>query len=119
MVARAGSVGPGLTIEECEDTHPRHGGRSNDRSPSPNSPRPRAFGRRIQKASFPQRFRPPTNIARYTRETNPDIWLEDFQLAYRARGVDDDYFIIQYLPICVGEHVRAWLKFLLPNSIHD
>ena len=50
---------------------------------------------------------------------NPGIWLEDFWLACRARGVDDDHFIIQYLPICVGEHVRAWLKFLPPDSIRD
>ena len=50
---------------------------------------------------------------------NPGIWLKDFRLAYRARGVDDDYFIIQYLPICVGEHVQAWLEFLPHDSIHD
>ena len=45
------------------------------------------------------------NIAKYTGETNPGIWLEDFRLAYRAGGVDDDHFIIQYLPIYMGEHV--------------
>ena len=50
---------------------------------------------------------------------NPGIWLEDFWLAYRARGVDDDHFIIQYLLICIGGHVRAWLKFLPHNSIRD
>ena len=50
---------------------------------------------------------------------NPGNWLKDFQLACRAGGVDDDHFIIQYLPICVGEHVRAWLEFLLHNSIRD
>ena len=33
--------------------------------------------------------------------------------------MDDDHFIIQYLPICMGEHVQAWLKFLPPNSIRD
>ena len=33
--------------------------------------------------------------------------------------MDDDHFIIQYLPIYVGEHVRAWLEFLSPNSIRD
>ena len=33
--------------------------------------------------------------------------------------MNDDYFIIQYLPICVEEHVRAWLKFLPPDSIRD
>ena len=34
-------------------------------------------------------------------------------------GVDDDHFIIQYLPIYIGEHVRAWLKFLPHDSIHN
>ena len=53
------------------------------------------------------------------REMNLGIWLEDFRLICRAGGVDDDHFIIQYLPICVGEHVRAWLKFLPPDNIHD
>ena len=33
--------------------------------------------------------------------------------------MDDDHFIIQYLPIYVGEHVRAWLEFLPPDSICD
>ena len=55
----------------------------------------------------------------YTGETNLGIWLEDFWLTYRAKGVDDDHFIIQYLPIYVGEHVRVWLEFLLPDSIRD
>jgi hypothetical protein len=46
--------------------------------------------------------------------------LEDFLLACRAGGAGDDYFIIQYLPICVGEYVRAWLEFfLVPNSIRS
>ena len=118
-VVRAGSTGPDRTIEGSRETHPRHGRRLDDRSPSPDGPRPWAFGRRIQKAPFPQRFRPPTNIAKYTGETNPDIWLKDFWLTCRVRRVDDDHFIIQYLPICVGEHVRAWLEFLPPDSIRD
>jgi hypothetical protein len=33
--------------------------------------------------------------------------------------VDDDYFIIQYLLIYVGEHVRAWHGFLPHDSIYD
>ena len=48
---------------------------------------------------------------------NPGIWLEDFRLACRAGGVDDDHFIIQYLPIYVGEHVQAWLEFLPHDNI--
>ena len=33
--------------------------------------------------------------------------------------MDDDYFIIQYLSISVGEHVQAWLEFLPHDSIRD
>ena len=112
-------MGLGRTIEGSSETHLRHGHQSDDRSPSPDGLGPWAFGRRIQRAPFPQRFRPSTNIAKCTRETNPGIWLEDFRLACHAEGVDDDHFMIQYLPIYVGEHVRAWLEFLPPDSICD
>ena len=115
----AGATNPGQTIEGTGETRPRRSRRPDGWSPSPEDPGPRAFSWLIQKAPFPQRFRPPTNVTKYTRETNPGIWLEDFRLACRARGVDDDFFIIQYLPICVGEHVRAWLEFLPHDSIRD
>ena len=98
---------------------PRHGRWLDDQSPSPKGLGPWAFDRCILRAPFPQRFRPPTNITKNIGETNPGIWLKDFRLACRAERVDDDYFIIQYLPICVGEHVRAWLEFLPPDSIRD
>ena len=112
-------MNPSLTIEGTGEMCPRHSRRPDDRSPSPEGPGPLAFSRRIQRAPFLQHFRPPSNITKYTGETNTGIWLEDFRLACRVGGVDDDYFIIQYLPICVGEHVRAWLEFLPHDSIHD
>jgi hypothetical protein len=37
------------------------------------------------------------HIAKYDGETNLDHWLEDYRLAMRARGSNDD-FIMQYLP---------------------
>ena len=40
VVVRAGDMGPGLTIEECEDSHPRHGDRPNAQSPSLDGPWP-------------------------------------------------------------------------------
>jgi hypothetical protein len=96
---------------EHEEAPTRHGGlpcdQDSDQSTSPGGTGPWAFGRRIQKLPFPPRFRPPTNIAKYTGEMNPTVWLEDFRHAYQAEGVDDDYFIIQYLPICVREYIRA------------
>ena len=54
---------------------------------------------------------------KYTGDTNPGVWLEDYRLACRARGATDEHFIIQYLPICLGENVRAWLDFLPADSI--
>ena len=93
-VVRAGHTGPGQTIKGSRETHPRHGHQPNDQSPSPEGLGPRALDWRIRRAPFPPRFRPPTNITKYTRETNPGIWLKDFRLACRAGGLDDDYFII-------------------------
>ena len=56
--------------------HPRHGGRydnGEDRSLSPDLPGPQAFGRHILNAVFPPRYRPPTNILKYSSETNPGL----------------------------------------------
>jgi hypothetical protein len=53
-----------------------------------------------------------TNIVMYSEDTNAIIWLEDFRLAYRACGEDDDLFIIQYLPLYLAESARAWLEHL-------
>jgi hypothetical protein len=57
-------------------------------------------------------LRTSANVVKYTGDTNPGVWLEDYRLACRDGGASDDRFIIQYLPICPGENVRAWLDFL-------
>ena len=31
--------------------------------------------------------------------------------------MNDDLFVIQYLPICLGDNVRSWLEFLPTDSI--
>ena len=77
----AGAMNPSQTIEGTGETCPKHNHRPDNQSPSPEGPGPRAFSRHIRKAPLPQRFRPPTNITKYTRETNLGIWLEDFRLA--------------------------------------
>jgi hypothetical protein len=54
--------------------HPRRGGRYDsreDRSPMPEPLGTRVFSREIRTASFPQRFRQPTSIDKYTGETDP------------------------------------------------
>jgi hypothetical protein len=58
--------------------HPRRGGRYDsreDHSPTPEPPGTRVFSREIRTASFPQRFRQPTSIVKYTGEkyVTPDF----------------------------------------------
>jgi hypothetical protein len=59
------------------------------------------------------------NIVKYSRDTNPTVWLEDFCLAYREGKADDDLFIIQYLPLYLAESAQAWLENLSIDNIHS
>ena len=61
--------------------HPHRGGcynSSEDRSLSPSVLGPQAFGQRILNAAFPPWYQPPTNILKYSRKTNPGLWLKDY-----------------------------------------
>jgi hypothetical protein len=64
-------------------------------------------------------FHAPPDIVKYSGDTNPEMWLEDFCLACRAGGANYDLFIIQYLLLYLFERAQAWLKHLLLNSIHS
>ena len=100
--------------------HPHRSGRydgGEDRSPSPGLPGPQAFGRHILNAAFPARYQPPTNIPKYSRETNLGLWLEDYWLACQADGANDDDFVIRNLPLFLADSARAWLEHLLSNAI--
>lgn len=57
------------------------------------------------------------NIAKYSRESNPGLWLEDYWLACQAEGADNDNFIIRNLPLFLADLVRAWLEHLPPETI--
>jgi hypothetical protein len=54
---------------------------SSHQSPSPEPLGPRVLSEAIKRARFPARFRQPANIVKYSRETNPDVWLADYHLA--------------------------------------
>ena len=63
---------------------PRRGGRfdsKHDRGVSPEPPGTRVFSREIHTAAFPPRFRPPTTHVKYSGETDPAVWLNDYRLA--------------------------------------
>jgi hypothetical protein len=72
----------------------------------------------VRDACFPKCFRTPSNVIKYDGKTNPSIWLEDYRHACRVGGVDNDLFIIQFLPIYLSDSARAWLNHL-PRNIID
>jgi hypothetical protein len=81
--------------------HPRRGRRYDsreDRSPTLEPPGTRGFSREIRTASSPQRFRQPTSIDKYNGETDPHLWLNDYQLACQLGGATTDDVIIRNLP---------------------
>jgi hypothetical protein len=58
-----------------------HGGRFNtdeDQSLSPPPPRPQAFIHHIPRVPVSQRCRAPTNITKYSGESNPSLWLRGY-----------------------------------------
>jgi hypothetical protein len=75
--------------EEVEQPHERR----HVRSPSAPGVGPCSFGRKIQKAQFPQKVCAPTNISLYDASTNPDMWLEDYRPACRMEGIKDDHLV--------------------------
>jgi hypothetical protein len=102
--------------------HPRRGGRYDsreDRSPTPEPPGTRVFSLEIHTVSFPQRFRRPTSIDRYNRETDHHVWLNDYRLACQLGGATTDEVIIRNLPLHLANSARTWLEHLPANQIHN
>ena len=82
--------------------HLHRGGRydsGEDCSPSPRLLGPRVFSKAIRGAPFPARIWQPANLAKYSSETNPELWLADYRLACQLGGADDDLLIICNLPL--------------------
>jgi hypothetical protein len=70
-------------------------------------------------ATFPQRFRQPTTIVKYNRETDPCVWLNDYRLACQLGGATSDEVIIRNLPLHLADSARTWLEHLPANQIHN
>jgi hypothetical protein len=95
--------------------HPRRVGRYDsreDRSPAPEPPGTRVFSREIRTVSFPQCFRQPTSIDKYTGETDPRVWLNDYRLACQLGGATTNKVIIRNLPLHLADSAWTWLEHL-------
>jgi hypothetical protein len=77
------------------------------------------FRREICTASFPQRFRQPTSIDKYTGETDPRVWLNDYRLACQLGGATTDEVIIRNLLLHLADSVQTWLEHLPVSQIHN
>jgi hypothetical protein len=102
--------------------HPRWGGRYDsreDRLPTPEPPGTCVFSREIRTVSFPQRFRKPTSIDKYTGETDPRVWLNDYRLACQLGRATTDEVIIRNLPLHLADSARTWLEHLPASQIHN
>jgi hypothetical protein len=102
--------------------HSRWGGHYDsreDRSPTPELLGTRVFSREIRTASFPQRFHQHTTITKYSGETEPRVWLNDYRLACQLGGTTTDAVIICNLPLHLADSARTWLEHLPPSQIHS
>jgi hypothetical protein len=99
--------------------HPRCGGRydrKEDRSPSPEPPGTRVFSREICAAPFPPCFRQPTTLTKYSGETDPGLWLNDYRLACQLGGATDDAVIIRNLPLHLADSRQSDPRQVRPSQ---
>jgi hypothetical protein len=59
---------------------------------------------------FPKHFHVLSNIIKYDGKTNPSSGQEDYRLTCKEGRADDDFIIIQFLPIYLADSARAWLE---------
>jgi hypothetical protein len=77
------------------------------------------FSREIRTASFPHLFHQPTSIDKYTGETDPRVWLNDYRLACQLGGATTHEVIIRNLPLHLANSARTWLEHLSASQIHN
>jgi hypothetical protein len=75
------------------------------------------FENNVSDACFSKHFRALNNVVKYDKKINPSVWLEDYRLACRAGGADDNLFIIQFLPIYLADMPRALLDHFPRDTI--
>ena len=68
---------------------------------------------------FPPRFRQPNTLVKYSGETDPAVWLNDYRLACQLGGATEDAVIIRNLPLHLADATRTWLEHLPAGQIHN
>ncbi|KAI5008844.1 hypothetical protein ZWY2020_009892 [Hordeum vulgare] len=79
---------------------------------------PEYFSRAIRSADIPPNFRLATGISKFTGESKPETWLDDYRVAIQIGG-GDDQVAMKHLPLMLDGSARAWLNQLAPSSIYS
>ena len=66
---------------------------------------------------IPPNFRLATGVSKFTGESKPDTWLEDYRVPVRIGGGIDEV-AMKHLPLMLEGSARAWLNQLAPISIY-
>ena len=66
---------------------------------------------------IPPNFRLATGVSKFTGESKPDTWLEDYRVAVQIGGGNDEV-AMKHLPLLLEGSARAWLNQLAPSSIY-
>ena len=77
---------------------------------------PECLSRAIRAAEIPPNFRLVTGVSKFTGESKPDTWLEDYGVAVQIGGGNDEV-AMKHLPLMLEGSARAWLNQLAPGSI--
>ncbi|KAI4971277.1 hypothetical protein ZWY2020_002191 [Hordeum vulgare] len=79
---------------------------------------PECFSRAIRSADIPPNFRLATGIIKFTGESKPETWLDNYRVAVQIGG-GDDHVAMKHLPLMLDGSARVWLNQLAPSSIYS
>ena len=65
---------------------------------------------------IPPNFRLATGVSKFTGESKPDTWLENYRVAVQIGGGNGE-LAMKHLPLMLEASARAWLNQLAPGSI--
>ena len=79
---------------------------------------PDCFSRAIRAAVIPPNFWLATGVSKFTGESKPDTWLEDYRVAVQI-GCGNDEVAMKHLPLMLEGSAKAWFNQLAPGSIYS
>ena len=77
---------------------------------------PECFSRAIKAAEIPPNFRLAMGVSKFTGESKPDTWLEDYRVAVQIGGGNDEV-AMKHLPLMLEGSARAWMKLQAVYSV--